>query len=78
VVTVVRVEGEVAVGSTDEPRSTVERPATQHTAIIARRWTYRVTNYLQHNRDRMRYDEYLAVGFPIASGVIEGGGRSTS
>ncbi|MCH8047950.1 MAG: hypothetical protein IID44_30005 [Planctomycetes bacterium] len=34
-----------------------------------------ICNYLQHNRDRMRYDEYLAAGFPIASGVIEGACR---
>ena len=34
-----------------------------------------IGNYLQHNRDRMRYDEYLAAGFPIASGVIEGACR---
>jgi hypothetical protein len=35
----------------------------------------RVCNYFHHNRDRMRYDEYLAAGFPIASGVIEGACR---
>lgn len=34
-----------------------------------------ICNYLQRNRDRMRYDEYLAAGFPIASGVIEGACR---
>ncbi len=34
-----------------------------------------VCNYFQRNRDRMRYDEYLAAGFPIASGVIEGACR---
>jgi PAS domain-containing protein len=31
--------------------------------------------YLQKNLSRMRYDEYLAVGYPIASGVIEGACR---
>lgn len=31
--------------------------------------------YLWHNRERMRYDEYLARGYPIASGVIEGACR---
>src|SRR4029077_10306125 len=31
--------------------------------------------YLENNRDRMRYDEYLAKGYPIASGVIEGACR---
>lgn len=32
-------------------------------------------NYLNRNRHRMRYDEYLAAGYPIASGVIEGACR---
>jgi hypothetical protein len=32
-------------------------------------------NYLENNLDRMRYDEYLAAGYPIASGVIEGACR---
>jgi hypothetical protein len=31
--------------------------------------------YLSKNRQRMRYDEYLAKGYPIASGVIEGACR---
>jgi hypothetical protein len=30
------------------------------------------TQYLHKNRHRMRYHEYLAKGYPIASGVIEG------
>jgi hypothetical protein len=32
-------------------------------------------NYLEKNLERMRYDEYLAAGYPIASGVIEGACR---
>jgi len=50
--------------------------ATKHSlpAAKTKRLT-RVCNYFQHNRDRMRYDEYLAAGFPIASGVIEGACR---
>ena len=32
-------------------------------------------NYLENNADRMRYDEYLSAGYPIASGVIEGACR---
>jgi len=35
----------------------------------------KICNYFEHNRDRMRYDEYLAAGYPIASGVIEGACR---
>jgi hypothetical protein len=31
--------------------------------------------YLKNNRQRMRYDEYLAKGYPIASGAIEGACR---
>src|SRR6185295_15091555 len=31
--------------------------------------------YLKANASRMRYDEYLAKGYPIASGVIEGACR---
>lgn len=34
-----------------------------------------VCAYLVKNRERMRYDEYLAKGYPIASGVIEGACR---
>lgn len=35
----------------------------------------KVCAYFEHNADRMRYDEYLAKGYPIASGVIEGACR---
>ena len=31
-----------------------------------------VANYLYRNRTRMRYNEYLAKGWPIASGPVEG------
>jgi len=31
-----------------------------------------VANYFYKNRERMRYDEYLAKGLPIASGTVEG------
>jgi hypothetical protein len=34
-----------------------------------------VCAYLRKNRQRMRYDEYLAAGYPIASGAIEGACR---
>ena len=34
-----------------------------------------ICNYLGKNLARMRYDEYLAAGYPIASGVIEGACR---
>ena len=31
--------------------------------------------YLANNKDHMRYDEYLAAGYPIGSGVAEGACR---
>jgi hypothetical protein len=34
-----------------------------------------VCGYLEKNLGRMRYDDYLAKGYPIASGVIEGACR---
>ena len=34
-----------------------------------------ICGYFEKNRDRMRYDEYLYQGYPIASGVIEGACR---
>lgn len=34
-----------------------------------------VCGYLGKNRQRLRYDEYLAAGYPIASGAIEGACR---
>jgi hypothetical protein len=42
----------------------------------SRRKTMReVIGYFDRNRGRMRYDEYLAAGYPIGSGVIEGACR---
>lgn len=35
----------------------------------------RICGYLEKNADRMRYNEYLRRGYPIASGVIEGACR---
>jgi len=34
-----------------------------------------ICGYLEKNKSRMRYDEYLAAGYPIATGVIEGACR---
>lgn len=50
--------------------------ATKHGLSGSRKKTIaRVCGYLQNNQGRMRYDEYLAAGYPIASGVIEGACR---
>jgi len=35
----------------------------------------KICRYFENNRERMHYDEYLAAGYPIASGVIEGACR---
>ena len=43
---------------------------------VAKKKTLRtVCGYLRKNRHRMRYNEYLAAGYPIASGAIEGACR---
>jgi hypothetical protein len=34
-----------------------------------------ICNFLANNKHRMRYDEYLALGCPVATGVIEGACR---
>jgi hypothetical protein len=34
-----------------------------------------VIRYLENNRQQMKYDEYLAAGYPIGSGVAEGACR---
>lgn len=47
----------------------------QRLAAAKRKVLRRICRYLHKNRLRMRYDEYLAKGYPIASGVIEGACR---
>jgi hypothetical protein len=32
----------------------------------------KICNYFENNKSRMKYDQYLKEGYPIASGVIEG------
>ena len=39
------------------------------------RWCESAVEYLENNREHMRYDEYLAAGYPIGSGVAEGACR---
>jgi hypothetical protein len=34
-----------------------------------------ISQYFHHNQARLHYDQYLAAGYPIASGVIEGACR---
>src|SRR3954464_6725175 len=50
--------------------------ATQHGLKGQKRKTVKdAAEYLAGDRDRMRYDEYLAKGYPIGSGVVEGACR---
>src|SRR4051795_2220996 len=50
--------------------------ATQHGLKGQKRKTVRdAAAYFERNRDRMKYDEYLAAGYPIGSGVVEGACR---
>jgi hypothetical protein len=54
----------------------LRRMGTQRALKGAKKKTLgQVCAYLLKNRERMRYDEYLAKGYPIASGVIEGACR---
>jgi hypothetical protein len=36
----------------------------------------KVTKYYENNRDRMKYNEYLAAGYPIGTGPVEGACRN--
>jgi hypothetical protein len=50
--------------------------ATQRGLKGPKRKTVRdAAEYFEGNRDRMKYDEYLAAGYPIGSGVVEGACR---
>lgn len=49
---------------------------TKHGLSGSRRATLEsVLTYLENNREHMRYDEYIAAGYPIGSGVAEGACR---
>ena len=49
---------------------------TKHALKGSRRKTlHRLITYFQHNGTHMRYDQYLAAGYPIGSGVAEGACR---
>jgi hypothetical protein len=50
--------------------------ATQRGLKGQKRKTVRdAADYFERNRDRMKYNEYLAAGYPIGSGVVEGACR---
>jgi hypothetical protein len=51
----------------------IRQSVTKRRLFGAKRKTLRgVADYLHRNRLRMRYDQYLAKGWPIASGPVEG------
>ena len=56
------------------------RPSVTKRAILGakRKSLLGVADYRYRNRTRMRYDEYLAQGWPIASGPVEGACKNLS
>lgn len=54
----------------------LRRMGSTHELPSAKRKSLKtICRFLEQNLSRMRYDEYLTAGFPIASGVIEGACR---
>lgn len=54
----------------------LRKMGTEHALTGSRKKALgKLCTYLEKNRERMRYDAYLAAGYPIASGVIEGACR---
>ena len=49
--------------------------ARQHLRGNRRQVVKSAIEYLENNREHMKYDEYLAAGYPIGSGVAEGACR---
>jgi hypothetical protein len=52
-----------------------EMATKQNLSANRKKTIAQICAYLKKNRERMLYDEYLAQGYPIASGVIEGACR---
>jgi hypothetical protein len=51
------------------------RLRTQSVSAAKRATVRKAIGYLENNRAYMKYDEYLAAGYPIGSGVVEGACR---
>jgi hypothetical protein len=47
----------------------------RHVSAVKRQTIQKICRYFENNRHRMRYDQYLRKGYPIASGAIEGACR---
>jgi hypothetical protein len=67
---------QVLEGKVDTVLRTLRRHAQERGLAGAKKKALqRICSYLHKNRQRMRYDDYLRQGYPIASGVIEGACR---
>jgi hypothetical protein len=63
-------------GKLDGVIAGVRQQATKlHLSKQARKIVEKACGYFERNRHRMKYDEYLKAGLPIATGVIEGACR---
>jgi hypothetical protein len=66
----------ILLGSAGMVISGLKRMASMHELSVGERQKLdTIINYLQTNRSRMKYDEYLLAGLPIATGFIEGACR---
>jgi hypothetical protein len=67
---------EILRGRSSQVAAGIRRSATRRGLSASRRQSVdRCANYLLKYRDFLRYDQYLAAGYPIATGVIEGACR---
>jgi hypothetical protein len=66
---------EVLEGKVEKVIRSLRRLGKQRLSGVKKKALGKLTSYLHKNRHRMRYDEYLRQGYPIASGVIEGACR---
>jgi hypothetical protein len=67
---------QVLEGKVETVIRTLRRQATERGLSSAKKKSLsRICSYLNKNRQRMRYADYLRQGYPIASGVIEGACR---
>ena len=62
-------------GLRDEPRQGLRRQSVQYLVAAHPARLEQIHDYFDRHRDRIHYDRYLAAGYPIASGVIEGARR---
>lgn len=67
--------GRILHGEVDAVVRGLRRMGTQKLHGNKRTKLQTICGYYEKNRHRMHYDQYLALGYPIASGVIEGACR---